>query len=345
VKHFHPLERLGVAALAVMLLLMAGCQAGGGVRLHAAEQVPFTAAGIDEAGGVVRVTTFGAPTAGQVQLLEQGALRSQTYTSLQEAAYPWERTELPGMIVLGEEWVQRHGYSSSWAGQLHRMGIKLGRQPQVMVVKGSAEQFLQQPKAVIVAKQLLEQTRFSGVMKWSQDGHVPYEADLILPYLAVSSGAESVSVQAVVFKKQQLAVMLSPEESQLLACLQGVGKVPQLSVMHDAAPRQLGPVSCRTEVSGNGELKHPKLRIRLTLAPQREQVQAMDKTGWEHSIQTDAAALLTKLQDKQVDPLRLGETIRLQYRGYWSDDRWRKAYAHADVDIQAAITKSGGAGT
>lgn len=346
-KHKRQPQRLVCAVLTAALLLSSGCSAGSNLRLHAAEGRPDTAAGIDEVSGVVRVTTYGVqPEQGQVQLLEHQTVRSQTYTSLQEAAYPWERTNPPDLIVIGADWVKRHGYSSSWAGQLHRIGIKQGRQPQVLVVEGPAEQFLRQEDSVRRAMDSLAQLRFSGVMRWSQDGYVPYEADLVLPYLAASSGEAPVSVQALVFKKQQLAVSLSPQESSLLACLQGVGELAQLPVLHDAAPEnQLGPVSCHTEVSGNGELKHPKLRIKLKLGVHGDRLQGKDVRSLEQSIREDALSLLRRLQEKQVDPLRLGETIRTRYLGYWSDERWRKAYAHADVDVQAVITKLGGAGT
>ncbi|WP_284637809.1 Ger(x)C family spore germination C-terminal domain-containing protein [Paenibacillus silviterrae] len=323
------------AAVTLSVALASGCAEWEGPRMRTAEAPAFTAAGIDEANGGIRVTTYQAERPGQVQLLQEPSYRSQTFTSLQDAAWPWERKQAPDWIVIGQAWVERHGFSSVWASQLHRIGVNRGRAPQVAVVGGTAEQYLNRRETADLGFQSVQQLGLADYTTWSVDGRISHEADVVLPFLEQSSSGQGVSVQALVFKKQQRVGLLTPSETQLLACLQGARKLPELTL--PSHPGKLESVSCQSTISSNGDLQQPKLRIRLHITSSGQEVPVQ-------ALRQEVQHLLGWLQDKQADPLRLGDSMRRQHRGYWSDERWREVYAKAPIEVEVATTYQGGIG-
>ncbi|MCZ8513300.1 hypothetical protein O9H85_12865 [Paenibacillus filicis] len=328
--------------LSVVLLAaaLAGCAGGGSdVRPYAAD-APLLAAGVDEGPGGLRVSTLHSREAGRLQAYSSGGeLRARSFASFSDAAWTWQRQEPPQLLVIGEAWVREHGFPASWARQLYRAGLSRGGWPQVAVVQGTAERFLGTPDGPSKGYCLLQQA--GGGKDPFRGGSLAYEEDLVLPYLSLQPTVASPG--AVLFKKQQLAGFLTPRQRELLSCLQGTGEPMQLALQESAGPVMTQAV-CRTRISGNGDLKHPVLRMRLAVAEhETHRVPGADASVWAGKLRRDSLDLLRLLQEKQTDPLHLSEAIRPLYRGLWTPDRWREAFARADIRLDVHVQFTGGA--
>ncbi|UUZ84367.1 Ger(x)C family spore germination C-terminal domain-containing protein [Paenibacillus sp. P26] len=301
--------------------VLTGCEMEGSrMRPLASGGETIFAAGVDEGPGGLRVSSLHRPVAGgQLKAEALGELRTRMYTSFSDAAWTWQQSETPRLLLIGEEWVKRHGFPASWARQLYRAGLSGGRWPQVAVVQGTAEQFLTRAGAAEQGMRMLE---LGGGGDPFRGGSLAYEEDLALPYLAAGDANHTILSGAVLFKKQRLSGYLSSRESELLACLQGRGTsqrltMPDADEVRDDILPVLTRAVCRTTVSGNGDLRHPVLKVRLSVEdPERRSVPGADRAVWEQNL-TRGASRWFAVCRSWVPTRCIGGTPSVRYtRGY-----------------------------
>ncbi|CAG7630712.1 hypothetical protein PAESOLCIP111_03221 [Paenibacillus solanacearum] len=342
-----------------MLLLaastqLAGCASydGGMPRAMSEESGVMTVVGVDAGAGGMHMTaaeTLPAGSADRLQAYGTPSVRTQSFVSLADAIWQWERKGAPQLIVIGEEWIRLHGFASAWANQIARLGFKDGRKPLLAVTEGAAEHLVRSGAAAHSSAVLLRQADWTASPLRSRSAS--YEEDLVLPYLPISrglGGEAAATVQAALFKKGQLAGMLSPQQSAMLSCLRGVANLPALSWSTSAANNgtaELKRVSCRSDVRGNGSLSSPVVRI--DVAVRGESVTSRPASAAQiesaaRALEASFAALVRELQERRVDPLHAGDSFRRQYAGVWSPDRWRDALARADVRLTVKLNPIGG---
>ncbi|MEK8131300.1 Ger(x)C family spore germination C-terminal domain-containing protein [Paenibacillus filicis] len=327
----------------------AGCTEGGpgerslSINLDGRE---LAMAGIDEGPGGIRVTALRAASArpgSGIRMLAAGTVDSRSFVSLADASAPWRNQQPPRLVVIGESWVARHGFPASWAAELRRLGLRGGTPPAVAVVEGAAEDFIRRPDAGMIGSYTVE--RHGMVRDSLREARTDYEADQALPLFPAglsmtADGKNSpVSVQTILFKKQELVGRLTAEETIVLACLRG-GDMRQDSLYAAGADADTGAVtwqavSCRTGVAANGDWKRPRLKISLHVKGRYTAPPGSDKPVaalYQERLKGQAIALIGRLQQLGVDPLRWGEATRAQFPGYWSADRWRSSWTRADIE-------------
>ncbi|MBP1156632.1 MULTISPECIES: Ger(x)C family spore germination C-terminal domain-containing protein [unclassified Paenibacillus] len=347
--------RLWLLPLIACLVTGTGCSASPdkGMRPLEYEGVQLTVSGVDEGPGGLRVTTsehFTRSAEGKLQAYAVAEPRVQSFVSFADAAWQWHQKAPPQLVAIGEVWARAHGFPVSWAKQLQKLGVKQGRKPLVAVVEGSAEQWVRRPGAPEGGITLLSQAGWTGDPLRSFN--YGYGDDVVLPYLSAAAvlqrneGGISNAPQAVVFRNQELVATLSSDQSEWLSCLRG-GDLPRLAwpakVSADFASGrspELHQVSCSTDIASNGDLKHPRLRISLAIEGRSSGQASADQ--WEEEMSLQGTELIHSLQELRTDPLRLGEIVRQQYSGIWTQERWREALVRADVTLDVDVTLRGG---
>ncbi|TVY11863.1 Ger(x)C family spore germination C-terminal domain-containing protein [Paenibacillus cremeus] len=348
--------------LVLLLCLSAGVGIGcakannGPLKALTEPSAPVTVAGIDASGGGLKVSVLELlPDAGdnKLQAAAVPEMRAQTFVSFHDASWQWERKAPPGLLLIGEEWVRAHGFTASWAKQVQKLGLVHGRKPLVAIASGTAENFMRNAERTRGGMQALAQAQ------WTQDPlqsrSYGQDDDLVLPFLTDSNEAgasksiktaadEPVqAVQAALIKQGRLIGVLAPQQSAMLACLQGDGHLPQLdwqeaedgsslSLQH----YKLTDVSCKSTVSSNGDLQHAKLHVTLNVHGQPASTGKASGLG-EQALNRALSGVVRQLQEQEVDPLHLGDSLRKQYAGIWSPDRWRTAYAKADILLEVQV--------
>ncbi|CAG7647921.1 Ger(x)C family spore germination C-terminal domain-containing protein [Paenibacillus allorhizosphaerae] len=335
-------------------MLLAGCASSGSgsPRAMVEERGSITVVGVDTGAGGMKMTAAEMlPAGSQDRLQAYGTpiVRTQSFVSLADAVWQWERKGAPQLVVIGEEWVRMHGFASSWANQIARLGFKDGRRPLVAVTEGAAEHIVRSSTAARSSAALLRQADWTANPLRARS--VSYEEDLVLPYLTRTQEhdrAEKVSVQAVLFKKGQLAGMLSPQQSGMLSCLRGAANLPELSwpmPEADNGAAMLERVSCRSEVRGNGSLTGPVLTVDVAVQGESAafgSASAAQAESAARALLAAMTALVRDLQERRIDPLHAGDSFRQQYAGVWSPDRWRESFAKAEVRLSVKLNLIGG---
>ncbi|SDD26313.1 Spore germination B3/ GerAC like, C-terminal [Paenibacillus sp. UNCCL117] len=351
--------------LTVGLLLMslgcAGCAAGemeeSSYRISQAAPggANLAIAGIDEGAGGIRVTALRGPSeraGGGLKPLAAAGVETRSFVSLSDASLPWRSTQPPQLVVISERWVARHGFPSSWVAELRRLGLRTGSQPRIAAVEGTAESFVRRPDAAQLGRYVMG--GHTAVRDSLREMRTEYEADQALPLFPSGLSARSdggfapVSIQMLLFKKQELVGRLSAEESRLFACLRGGRELadPLAFAGPDGGPAELQGVVCRTGVAWNGDWKRPLMKVSLRMsgypaasagAPDKQMV-----VRYEERLKAQVISLIRHLQQLGVDPLEWGESARAQFPGYWSADRWRGSWKRADVQVNVDVHIPGG---
>lgn len=343
--------------LIACLVMGTGCTASPdqGMKRLETEGMQLKVAGVDAGPEGLRVTTskhYTRSADGKLQAYAVAEPHAQSLVSFADAAWQWQQKEPPQLIVIGEAWAHAHGFPVSWAKQLQQLGVQQGRKPLVAVVEGSAEHWVRSPGAPEGGIAVLSQGGWKVDPLPLRSFHYGYGDDLVLPYLSAEAvfqrneGGMSAAPQAVVFRNQELVATLSSDQSQWLSCLQG-GNLPRLSwptkasADSDSGRRpELYQVSCSTDIASNGDLRHPRLRIVLTMKA-RSNGQASAEQ-WEEEVARQGSELIHSLQMLRTDPLRLGESVRQQYSGIWTQERWREALVRAEVTLDVNVRILGG---
>lgn len=357
--------------LPAALLLIWACAGCGGLgdavyRQQEAAGGTVTLAGVDEGPGGLRLTSRQAPAGQTMQANAWMSVEARSFVSLADAATGWKQKDPPQVVVIGEAWARNHGVPAAWLEEFRRIGIYQGSKPVVAVVEGTAEAFVRRPDAGLVSRIVLE--RQAGVRDSLREVRAEYESDLALPFLALAySGtplsaegnrmdSESlVSWRTMLFKNQQLAATLPPQQSRLLACLRGGSQLPDplgaeeaqaaLEPTAGSGSSILQSVSCRTSVAANGDLQQPRLRIALHvdgLAAPDSAAGAKAAPAYEREVYMRTQALIERLQRLETDPLNWGEAVRSQYPGFWTSDRWRSSFAKANIQLEVDVHIRGG---
>lgn len=337
------------------LVAATGCRASDNESMRPLpyEGARLTMAGVDDGSGGLRVTTsehFTRLAGGKLQTYAAAEPRSQSFATFADAAWQWEQKASPQFIAVGEAWVRTHGFPASWAKQLQRLGVRQGRKPLLAVVEGSAERWVRSPGGAEGGMALLGQSGWALDTLGAYDSR--YGDDLVLPYLPAEAlsrsgeGSRKTTPQALLFKNQKLVTVLSAGQSELLSCLRG-SDLPRLvwpgtDQAESAAGRSttLRQVSCRADIAANGDLKQPKLRVVLTVSALSDGRSTAGQ--WKERLKQQGAELIRSLQELRTDPLRLGEAVRKQYSGLWTQERWREALSRAEIKLDVDVNLHGG---
>ncbi|NOU95971.1 hypothetical protein GC093_22510 [Paenibacillus sp. LMG 31456] len=297
----------------VMLALLSGCSEN-----HKAKAT----AGADTA----------ANTVSQVIAVDVSAQGNVRMTSLPRGITALTAAETPPVILLGTEFVERHGTAPNGGKLPYQASQQLdGPQPLVAMVEGAADVFIGQAPltAWLPELQLIESGLQQFKHRMDGDGR---RHDTLVPYLrmqAQNSGAAGVEVKAAVLRGRGPALFLNADELGLLACLDGQAV--------ETGGRSL---SCHTEWSSNGDLKAPRINGAVTVTV--KQVKQDDRLMLNREISEKTMAqnmteLVHRLQLQGTDPLDIGRTVRSLYRGVWTHERWRQAFSHAEIAIRLRL--------
>jgi hypothetical protein len=144
----------------------------------------------------------------------------------------------------------------------------------------------------------------------------------VMPYLSLNESA-AVQVTAAVLRGREPALLLSGEELEVLACLDG-----------QALPER--GWSCHAEWSSNGDLKAPRIHAKISVSKlaNGQKIGNLPQEPAE-AMGSSMEELLHKLQLQGADPLDVGRAVRSLYRGAWTPERWRQAWTRAAVEVQA----------
>lgn len=238
------------------------------------------------------------------------------------------------VVLLGQSFVERYGMiSTRWNLPPQTKG-SLGDKPVIALVAGEAGAWIQrQPESSWLQDVRLlgdRLTRFEP----KQEGRFK---DRVLPFIesAVSSAAPSegrVQVRAAAMSGRTPGLLLGERELRLLACLDGQSASPG----PELAGAEAETLSCRVQWRSNGELKHPKLSAQVEavhVRPSGAKPERQEGRAEASQLEGELRGLLKQLQAYGTDPLDIGSAVRSQYRGVWTPERWREAFAKADIQV------------
>lgn len=251
-------------------------------------------------------------------------------SSLQALSVPAERK----VVLLGETFVQRHGIiTTKWDLPAQTLG-SLGEKPLVALVAGEASAWMQQQPAEPWLKEVVRLGEQLTAIQQEQEGRMK---DRLLPFIdgAPASPGTGVRVRAAAMSGRAYGVFLTERELQLLACLNG--QEAELT-----AGSGTEAVRCRVEWRSNGELQAPKLVAQVDVSRKSLQASGVRKPEPAAEIaadqlQRELLGLIRQLQSHRTDPLDIGLSVRSQYRGVWTPERWHDAFARAEVQMKVRV--------
>lgn len=297
--------------LAAMALLAAsGCSDN-----RDADARTWAAASADASSQVIAVDVTG-----------QGTVKM---TSLPQGITAFSAEESPRVVLLGTDFVHLHG-TVPGGGRLAQQAIQQQGKPQpiVAMVDGAADAFMGQTP---LADWLPELQLMEGSLQRFQHRTDSRRRDALIPYLYKSAadgpGGGEPKVKTAVLRGRETALLLNADELELLACLDG-----QPMVYGGRA------LSCRSEWSSNGDLKAPRIHTDVTVTLTRDDPLLHSREASEAALARGMDALLRNLQLQGADPLDIGQTVRSMYRGVWTQERWRQAFTHADIEVRLHFT-------
>lgn len=297
--------------LAAMALLAAsGCSDNRDADAHT-----WAAASADSSSQVIAVDVTG-----------QGTVK---LTSLPQGITAFSAAESPRVVLLGADFVHLHG-TVPGGGRLPQLPIQQQGKPQpiVAMVDGPADAFMGQAP---LTEWLPELQLIEGSLQRFQHRTDSRRRDALIPYLykraAGGPDGGAPQVKTAVLKGRETALLLNAEELELLACL-------------DGQPMVYGgrTLSCRSEWSSNGDLKAPRIHTDVTITLMRDDPLLRSREASEAALARGMDELLGNLQLQGADPLDIGQTVRSMYRGVWTQERWRQAFTHADIEVRLHLT-------
>jgi hypothetical protein len=228
------------------------------------------------------------------------------------------------VVLLGETFVRRHGMiSTKWDLPPETLG-NLGGQPIVALVSGEAKAWVQKTLSEQWLRELWRMGERLTIFSRAQEGRMK---DSVVPFIDSTQAASvaGVSVKAAAMSGRIPSLFLSDRQLQLLSCLDG-----QKDIQASSDP--IGLKSCRVLWTSNGELKSPKLMAQVDAVSRSSQI--TDAV----LLKQELTRLIGLLQIHRTDPLDIGQSVRSQYRGVWTPDRWRDAFERADVQVNVHIS-------
>jgi hypothetical protein len=98
----------------------------------------------------------------------------------------------------------------------------------------------------------------------------------------------------------------------------------------------------KVTAKSNGDINHPVIHLHAELQVQQEGAVQAERLHADAGLAAGADALLARLAELRTDPLQLGQVIRSQYRGIWSEERWKQSMSAAVVKVQFELKQQEG---
>jgi hypothetical protein len=256
-----------------------------------------------------------------VDVSEQGTVRITSLPKQLEARTT--AAETPHVVLLSADFVRSHGIGFGGGRLPQQAGEQAEAQPIIAVAEGAADALISQsaPSQWLREVQIMQ----SGLQRF-RHGMEGRRRDMLVPYLTKHSGADAIQVKAAVLRGNEAALLLSAEELELLACLNGS------TMLFEG--RSLG---CRTEWRSNGDLKAANIRADVTMTVKPEDPMLPNREASEAAMASKMTVLIHSLQQQGADPLDIGQSVRSLYRGVWTQERWRNAFTHASLVIRLRL--------
>lgn len=231
------------------------------------------------------------------------------------------------VVLLGESFVRRHGLISTKWDLPPETLAKLGGRPIVALAGGDAGLWVRQPLAEAWLRELQRKDeQLRGFSRYA-DGRMK---DRVVPFVdgipsSSTSSKGEVQIKAAAMSGRSPGLILSERQLQMLACLDGQAGI-------SVAGNPATTLSCRVQWRSNGELKAPKL---LSLVEVISPSVRREDTAY---LRDELARLIRLMQSHRTDPLDIGHSVRSQYRGMWTPERWRDAFERAQVQVEVRMS-------
>ncbi|WP_028547639.1 Ger(x)C family spore germination C-terminal domain-containing protein [Paenibacillus sp. UNC451MF] len=264
-----------------------------------------------------------------IDITDQGVMKISGLQGVQ----PFAVTEEKQVVLLGEAFVARNGLPLG-GRRLSQELSQSNKQPIIALVNGTAEALLAQSSTL--EQWMPELRRADAELNSFHRYRENRLRDRFVPFVLSSGSSGKMVIQTAVMRGDKPSVVLNQEDIQLLSCIDGHKRISGLPM--EGANGSTTIVNCRTQWSGNGDLKSPSIKAVVTVSMDGNQsMDAKSKAAAEGVLEQQLARVIRQLQDQHIDPLDIGQVIRSQYRGVWTTDRWRSAFSRAEVHIDVRL--------